>query len=325
MTNFLFDDLDKEIKQLQRLQIQNDFASFVKRTVNDYLDAPYLNYFFKALQKFYQDVMDKKSPRLIINMPPRSLKSETASIRFALWAMLNNPHLAIILVSANQDLASAFSRKARDLLDHEYVKQNWTDKIAPQNKSVETWALTNKSVFKAVGIGGQLTGFGGDILLLDDPLRDMKQANSLKIKDDQYEWFQSVAQTRVSPGGGIVVTLTRWAEDDIAGRLIKNFPDDWQVIKFKAIADEDEEFRKKGEVLNSKRYTLNDMLKFKNDNSPQIWYSLYQQEPRVREGNLFKNSFFQNFYFQAWLTLRLFILFNNFTPFLPSIRCVHRR
>ena len=301
MSNFSFDCLDREIKQLQKMQVQNDFASFVKNTVVFYSDAPYLNDFYKALQQFSDDVKAKRCPRLIINMPPRSLKSETASIRLPLWFMLNNPHMEVILASANQDLANTFSRKARDLLEEAYIKNNWIDTIAPQNKAIEKWSLTNKSTFKAVGIGGQSTGFGADILVVDDPLKDMKQANSLRTKDDHWEWFDSVADTRMAPGGGIIIVLTRWAEDDIAGRLIKHFPEDWKVIKYKAIADEDEDFRKKGEVLHPLRYPIERMLKIKSNKSPQVWYSLYQQEPRVREGNLFKYDFFQNFYYPAEL------------------------
>ena len=98
MSNFSFDCLDREIKQLQKMQVQNDFASFVKNTVVFYSDAPYLNDFYKALQQFSDDVKAKRCPRLIINMPPRSLKSETASIRLPLWFMLNNPHMEVMVL-----------------------------------------------------------------------------------------------------------------------------------------------------------------------------------------------------------------------------------
>ena len=276
------------------MQVQNNFASFVENTVHDYKGAYYLNDLFFRLQKFYTDVIAKKSPRLIINMPPRHLKSETATIRLPLFAMLNNPYFEIIIASANQDLSNKFSRAARDLLKHDYVTKNWDVKVEQNNKSIEGWSLGNKSALKAVGIGGQVNGFGGHIVIIDDPIKNPIEANSSRLKDAQYDWFETVAAKRIAPGGGIIIILTRWAEDDIAGRLIKKFPDRWDVVKYKAVAEEDEGFRKIGEVLHPTRFSLKEMLEFKETTSPQYWAALYQQEPRLISGNLFQKEYFDN-------------------------------
>ena len=292
--NYSFENFEKEMAILQRMQVRADFSAFVKNTVHDYLDAYYLNDFYLKLQKFYNDVIAKKSPRLIINMPPRHLKSETATIRLPLFTMLNNPRFEIIIASANQDLSNKFSRAARDLLKHDYVKNNWGVKINGNHKSIENWGLLNGSLLKAVGIGGQINGYGGHIVIIDDPIKSPLEANSKRLKDSQYEWFETVAAKRIAPGGGIIIVLTRWAEDDVAGRLIKKFPGRWDVVKYKAIAEENESFRKVGEILHPTRFTIAEMLEFKATTSPHYWAALYQQEPRIISGNLFQKEYFDN-------------------------------
>lgn len=288
-------DFDKEFLNFERGIIRNSFAPFVKSTVPDYLDAIYLNDYFNQIQQFYDDVINKKSPRLIINMPPRHLKSETATIRLPLFAMLNRPRFEVIVASANQDLSNRFSRISRDLMKHDYIARNWNEiKINQKLKSIKEWGLSNGSVLKAVGIGGQINGYGAHIAILDDPIKSHLEANSSKLKDDQYKWLETVLSKRIAPGGGIIIVLTRWAEDDIAGRLLKLFGKRWKVVKYKAIAEEDESFRKKGEVLHPLRYTLEEMLEFKLTTSPHYWQALYQQEPRLLEGNLFKKEYFDN-------------------------------
>ncbi len=306
-----FSDIQKEIDSLQLMHKRKDFAAMVKNTVPKYKDAPYLNYLFKELIKFYYDLLAGKSPRLIVNMPPRHLKSESITVRFGLFCALNNPLFEVIAASANQDLANKFSRAARDVVLEEYIQNTYNIGIANNNKSIEHWGLTNKANYKAVGMDGTTTGFGADLLIIDDPIRSPKDANSKKLKDDQYEWFDAVADTRLSPESGIIIVLTRWAEDDLAGRLIAKFPDDWKVIKFKAIADQDEPFRKAGEVLHPQRYSLERMLKTKSRKLPHIWAALYEQEPRVKQGNLFKLEHFKNKYYPAELPQKFDLIISS--------------
>lgn len=299
--NFSLENIEKTIKAFELKSKRENFSSFVKNTVPKYEDAAYLNYLFKELTQFYRDLLAGKSPRLIVNMPPRHLKSESITVRFGLFCALNNDLFEVISASVNQELANKFSRSARDIMGDEFVKSNYDVMIANNNKSIEHWGLTNKSSYKAVGMDGTTTGFGANLLIIDDPIRSPKDANSKKIKDDQFDWFDAVADTRMAPINGIIIVLTRWAEDDLAGRLIQKFPDDWKVIKFKAIAEEDEAFRKAGDTLHPKRYSIERMNKIRSNKQPHIWYSLYQQEPRVREGNLFKLDHFRKRYHKSEL------------------------
>lgn len=292
--NYSLEEIEKFIKSSELINKRLDFSSLVKNTVPEYLDAYYLNDFYSRLQRFYKDVIEKKSPRLIVNMPPRHLKSETATIRFPLFAMLNNPRFEIIVATANQDLSNKFSRIAKGLLENNYIVNNWDVRLNNKYKSVDNWGLNNGSSFKPIGIGGQINGYGAHIAILDDPIKSPLEANSKRLKDDQYEWFETVLSKRIAPGGGIIIVLTRWAEDDIAGRLIKKFGDRWEVVKYKAIAEEDEVFRKAGEILHPKRFSLAEMLEFKTTTSPHYWNALFQQNPRIINGNLFQKEFFDN-------------------------------
>ena len=137
-------DFDKQLLNLEHEIYRNSFAPFVKNTVPNYIDGYYLNDYFFQIQQFYDDVLQGKSPRLIINMPPRHLKSETATIRLPLFAMLNNPRFEVIIASANQDLSNKFSRISRDLVEHEYIKKYWNNisvnkKLKNTNKIVITF------------------------------------------------------------------------------------------------------------------------------------------------------------------------------------------
>ncbi len=306
-----FSDIQKEFDSIQLMHKRKDFAAFVKSTVPKFEDAPYLDYLFKELTIFYYDLLAGKSPRLIVNMPPRHLKSETITVRFGLFCALNNALFEVISASANQELANKFSRAARDVVSEKYTQDTFNVTIANNNKSIEHWGLTNKSTYKAVGMDGTTKGFGANLLIIDDPIRSPKDANSKKIKDDQYDWFDAVADTRMAPINGIIIVLTRWAEDDLAGRLIAKFPDDWKVIKFKAIADQDEPFRKAGEVLHPKRFPLEKMLKIKSRRQPHIYAALYDQEPRVKQGNLFKLEHFKNKYYPAELPQKFDLIISS--------------
>jgi len=186
-------DFDKEFLNFENEIYRNSFAPFVKNTVPNYIDGYYLNDYFNQIQQFYNDVLQEKSPRLIINMPPRHLKSETATIRLPLFAMLNNPRFEVIIASANQDLSNKFSRISRDLVAHDYIKKYWKNiSVNKKLKSVKEWGLSNGSVLKAVGIGGQTNGYGGHIVILDDPIKSLSEALSKNKKEEQYKHQQII-------------------------------------------------------------------------------------------------------------------------------------
>lgn len=129
-------------------------------------------------------------------------------------------------------------------------------------------------------------------LIIDDPVKDREQADSPIESEKLWDWYSSTARTRMLPGGGIVVVMTRWAVDDLAGRLIdqaKRDPnaDQWKIINFSALAEEDEPHRKKGEALHPERYSREDYLRIQASIEPRDWASLYCGRPYVDGGNFF--------------------------------------
>ena len=132
-------------------------------------------------------------------------------------------------------------------------------------------------------------------LIIDDPVKDREAADSPIESEKLWEWYSSTARTRMLPGGGIIIVMTRWATDDLAGRLIDQAnrdpdADQWKIINFPALAEQDEDFRKKGEALHPERYDRDAYLRIKASIQPRDWASLYCGKPYVEGGNFFSQD-----------------------------------
>ena len=151
---------------------------------------------------------------------------------------------------------------------------------------------------RSVGVEGGITGMGADILSIDDPFKDRKSADSPTIRESVWDWYTSTAYTRLSPGGGVLVTVTRWHEDDLVGRLVEAMKqeggDQWEIVNYPAIAERDEPHRKKGEALHPGRYPLEMLLRIKHNIGSYDWGSLYQQHPTPRGGGVFKQKWIRH-------------------------------
>jgi len=276
----------KELKlELLKEKKRRDFYFFLKNTFPRFIDGEFYKQLSTALQQFAQDVKDKKSPRLLLSVPPRHGKSETTTVRFALWLMLNNPDFEIIAAANAQDLAEGFSRKAKTLLECDFINQLWPD-IKANDKlfTNKEWMLSNGSKYFAGSVGGQSTGKGSHVFIVDDPVKDLKQANSDAFISELYDWFDSVAQTRVYPGGGIIIIATRWSQRDLTARILRQMErreidDEYKTIFYSAIAEKDEGWRKQGESLHEEWFSKERLLKIKKAVGSKTWDSLYQQNP----------------------------------------------
>lgn len=138
-------------------------------------------------------------------------------------------------------------------------------------------------------------------LIIDDPVKDAAEANSATKRESVWEWYTSVARTRVEPGGGVVVIMTRWNEDDLAGRLQKASEagegETFRVVSYAAIAEHDEEHRKEGEALAPARFDIKALRAIQSAITPYPWSSLYQQNPSVKGGDVFRDEWWQ--YYEA--------------------------
>ena len=198
----------------------------------------------QRLERFSAAVAAKKSPRLMLLVPPRHGKSELASIRFPAWHLGQYPDHEIINVGYNLDLPMKFSRKVRELVrDPNYGKLFPEAQIDPDSQSVEAWNLTRGGGFTAAGVGGGITGKGAHILIIDDPIKNQEEADNADVRDKLDEWYQSTAYTRLSPGGGVLMIETWWNDDDLAGRMQQRMAadagaDQFEIVRYPALADQ---------------------------------------------------------------------------------------
>jgi hypothetical protein len=237
--------------------------------------------------------------RLILMMPPRHGKSQLASINFPAWYLGRNPDKEIIISSYNSDLAQDFGGKTRELVADPVYNKIFDLTLKADEKSKSKWRVSGGGTYTAVGIGGAITGRGANVFIIDDPLKNREEANSLLIRDKQWEWYTSTAYTRLEKGASIILILTRWHYDDLAGRLIEKMEKEegekWEIVKYPAIAIEDEQHRKIGEPLWKDKYDLRDMDRIKDTVGIMDWAALYQQEPIISETQEFKQEYFRYF------------------------------
>lgn len=297
----------KELSRLIQIEkAKKSLIHFTSYTKEDYIKGWFNKLIAQELQQFYFDVNAGKQPRLMIFAPPRSGKSELFSRRFPAWAFGQNPRLQMIACSYSADLASRMNRDVQRIMDDLLYSQLFPDSSLNKKRTNRgaDQALRNSEIFEIVGfggayrsagVGGGITGMGADIAIIDDPVKDAREANSQTVRDNVWDWFTSTLYTRLSPNSGILLGMTRWHEDDLAGRLIKEMEqggDQWRIVSFPAIAETDEAFRKEGEALHPERFDLQRLEAIKKAVGSHSWNALYQQRPTSRGGGIIKGQYF---------------------------------
>lgn len=288
-------------KELKRRAASVALAPFVTYTYPAYSMGWCHEEICRKLDKFLQDVIDKKSPRLIMSMPPRSGKSEIVSRRFPAYILGRYPHLEVTGTSYSGELSTSFSRDVQAIMSDLPFKEVFSTRIPEKGepsggkvrRSDYFEVVGDTGKYRSVGVGGSLTGTGCHILLCDDLHKDRAEAQSETIRQGVWDWFTSTAYTRVAPGGGIIVMMTRWHMDDIVGRLLEqqaNGGEKWEIINYPAIAEFDEEHRKVGEALHPERYPIEALERIRKSVGERDWNALYQQHPVPDGGGIFKKD-----------------------------------
>ena len=269
---------------------------FVERFNPDYQAGWVHKDICNRLEQFSKDVAEKKSPRLMLFMPPRHGKSTLASVAFPAWHLGRYPGHEFISCSYSGSLAMGFSRKVRQLLREPTYKSAFKTRLDKDSQSAEAWLTTDGGGFVAAGVGGGITGKGAHVLVIDDPVKNRDEAESQNARDSSWDWYTSTAYTRLAPGGGVLVILTRWHDDDLAGRLLKAATDNgeqWEVVNYPARAEIDEPFRKAGEPLHRERYDEKALERIEKAVGPRDWSALYQQNPVSDDGDYFTRDMVQ--------------------------------
>ena len=267
---------DKELKNPELRREQNpalrryNFELWLNETFPDWTWSwKYQRYLYRRLH----DVTTGKCKRLMIFLPPRHGKSELVTVRYAAWRMIEDANLNVILGSYNQRLANRFSRKIKRIVltqesseiqenfpqsgkdakeqgkdgatkQHEGTRNRKTQKNIQKKQnltqSVEEWETSGGGGLRAVGVGGGITGFGANLIVIDDPIKSRAEAESETFRENVWDWFNDDLYTRLEPDAAIILIQTRWHEDDLAGRLLREMEDGgekWEVVSFPALAE----------------------------------------------------------------------------------------
>lgn len=252
---------------------------------------------------------------LIIEAPPRHSKSIHVSQLFPAYVMGKNKDDDVIVSSYSGDLAITHGRETRNIIDSNEYQNLFDTRLSADSKAKGKWNTNGKGAYNAAGVGGSITGKGAKIFVIDDPLKDRKEADSELIRDDRFTWMRTVARTRLTPDGAIVIMHTRWHDDDMIGRLTD--PDSeyaepwvdyfdyingspivkWVRLTLRAIATEDEMFRKKEEALWPQRYDLTELADIEHSLGPYDFSAMYQQEPVDDTAREIKSEWWQ---YRTW-------------------------
>lgn len=242
---------------------------------------------------------------LILTAPPRHGKSQMTTIYLPAHYIGRDPYENIIVGCYNDILAKGFGRKIRAVIEHPVYQEIFPDlELAKGGKSVDHMATTADGMIACVGRGGTTTGRGAGLFIVDDPIKDRREAKSQTIRDDVWMWFKDVVETRLmSDTGIIVVMLTRWHDDDIVGRLTNpdnpHYNEDeaakWHILNMPALAEEDDPLgRKPGEALWEERFSA-EFLRHKQKTNPVGFSALYQQNPTPDDGEYFTREMFRTY------------------------------
>lgn len=280
--------LEKHITYEAKLELaRRDFFDYCELMAPDFYkrSRQYLVQLANTLQEF---VFNSPKKVLVISIPPRCGKSRTASL-FAEWTFGKDPTKKIMTGSYNETLSTQFAKTVRNTIQTQKVEPFipvFSDvfpdvKIKQGDAAMNMWSLEGQySSYLATSPSGTATGFGCSLMIIDDVIKNAQEANNQLTKQAHYDWFTNTMLSRLEEGGKIIIIMTRWASDDLAGRIINHFQDDAEIISLKALQDDGTMLCE--DVLSRESYEEKKKLM-----SPDIFYANYQQEPIDLKGQLY--------------------------------------
>lgn len=309
-------------RALLRLQAPKRLARFL-----DYHDKKYQRQWFHTIiADCCQQLLEGKIKNLMVFIPPQHGKSEIVSRCFPAWAFGRNPDLKIVGCSYSAVLAQQFSRSVQRIIDSKEYKSifpetrlnsaNVRNETRGYLRNVDLFEIVGHSGFyKCVGVCGSLTGTPVDIAIIDDPVKDALEAYSPIYRERVWDWYTSVLLTRLHNDSRQLFIMTRWHDDDLAGRILKLEADKWTVLSIPAIREtlndgNDFDPRQVGEALWPERHSLESLTEQKQ-RSARMFSALYQQNPTIEGGNIIKDTWFKS------ISLHEFT--NKVAPYAPVV------
>ena len=282
--------------------MQNDFMSFIERAFYElnpqtrFLCAPHIEMIATKLEACRRG----KIKRLIINLPPRGLKSHCVTIAFVAWYLGHDPARYVICASYGQDLADKFARDCRTLMTSDLCKRLFATRLADR-QAIHDFMTTAQGSRLATSVGGVLTGRGADLIIIDDPLKPEEALSETKRKAVN-DWYDNTLLSRLNDkaNGCIIIIMQRLHQDDLVGHVLEQEP--WEVLSFPAIAEQDETHvivnpfgtrlfkRKVGDALHPERESLAVYANIRQTIGEYNFLSQYQQTPSPASGAMVKTG-----------------------------------
>jgi predicted phage terminase large subunit-like protein len=288
--------------------LRQDFGTFTARCFHDLNPQAELavNWHLEVIAAKLTAVREGKIRRLIINLPPRHLKSLMASIAFPAWCLGHDASAQILCVSYAQDLSDKLARDCRSIMMSPWYRRIFSTRLATHRQAVQEFITTANGYRLATSNGGVLTGRGADIILIDDPLKP-EEALSDARRQGTNEWYDNTLYSRLNDKryGAIIVIMQRLHEDDLVGHVLAQ--EGWVVVSFPAIAEADEVHqietiwgpqcftRRRGEALHPEREPLDTLEHIRRTLGEYNFAGQYQQTPAPLGGGMVKAEWFRRY------------------------------
>lgn len=303
---------EADIEAAARDAARSSMLSFMKYTRPFYRAS----WHHRRICRAIDDVLAGKIDRLMIEAPPRSGKTEIVSRGLPAKKLGMDPDSSVISTSYGADLASANNRDVQRIMEgREYGELYPASRLGDENiRTVSGSWLRNSDEFEIVGhrgsyrcagVGGGITGRGGNLIIVDDPIKNQEEAYSLTQREKVWGWYTSTVYTRLQGlNAAIVLIMTRWHPDDLAGRLLQLAAadpdaDQWVRLSFPALKEgppTEDDPRNDGEPLWPEQHDVKKLKRIRASTSPTVWSALYQQRPSAREGTMVKGWWLRFYY-----------------------------
>lgn len=266
-------------------------AGLAARLIPGYNVTPTIALLSEALRR----AITSPGQRIIITTSPRTGKSVLVSQIGVVFALMDNPDAKIILASYADSLAEEHSREARRMITENADLLGFT--LAADKQAVGRWRVAGHAGgLLATGIMSGVTGHGSSLLLIDDPIKNRTEADSPAFKQRLLNEYRSTLATRLHPGASVVLVMTRWAPDALAGVLLAEEPDKWQVINIPAVAETgipDALDRTPGAAMVSALgRTAEEFAELRSMVGERAWFAMFQGVPAPPDGGLIRQEWF---------------------------------
>ena len=281
--------LVQRAKRLEQAEAaRSHFMDFTKTVWPEFINGRH----HRIMAEKFDRIADGSLKRLIVNMPPRHTKSEFSSYLLPAWLMGRKPTLKIMQTTHTAELAFRFGRKVRNLMNSQEYKAVFEDvELRADSQAAGRWETSKGGEYFAAGVGGAVTGRGADLLIIDDPHSE-QDALSPTALEHAYEWYTSGPRQRLQPGGAIVIVMTRWAENDLTGKLLRQqgrdvLADKWEIVEFPALMPNTDK------PLWPEFWNKKDLLAVRGSLSVGKWQAQWQQNPTSDVSAILKREWWQ--------------------------------